>query len=263
MTMPMFFSGLDLGKQSDFSALAVVEVSHTIDPQKPREPVRHYSCRHLARWPLGTPYPQIIDAVGRLYRKTPLENSVLVIDATGVGSGIVDMAKDAFHRSNVPCTVRGVLITAGFAVTLADDGWHVAKRELVSALQALLQGRRLKVARELPEAATLGRELEVFQVKITESANETYGALGTGQHDDLVLALMLACWFAEMRGSGFTAPPVVSALPRSIAERMASPDSAQHRRGLFGAGRPDRDKSVLDPPDPYGSSRRGFFGRRG
>jgi hypothetical protein len=261
--MTMFFSGLDLGKQSDFSALAVVEVAHTIDPERPREPVRHYSCRHLQRWPLGTPYPEIINAVGRLYPKTPLENSILVIDATGVGSGVVDMARDSFHRNNVPCTIRGVLITAGFAVTLADDGWHVAKRELVSALQALLQGRRLKVARELPEAATLARELEVFQLKITESANETYGALGTGQHDDLVLALMLACWFAEMRGVGFTPPPVVSTLSRSIAERMASGDSAQRRRGLFGYRAIDRDKSIMDPPPAGGSSHRGFFGRRG
>jgi hypothetical protein len=260
--MGLFYSGLDLGKRADFSALAVVEVAHTTDPQKPREPVLHHSCRHLQRWPLGTPYPEIIDAVGRLYRGTPLQNSVLVIDATGVGSAVVDEARDRFHRANVPCTVRSVLITAGFAVTLAEDGWHVAKRELVSALRALQGSRRLKVAQELPEARTLTRELETFRLKVTEAANETFGALGTGQHDDLVLALMLACWFAETRGAGFTSPPVVSTPSRSIAERMASGDSAQRRRGLFGYRAIDRNKSIMDPPPAGGSSRRGFFGRR-
>jgi hypothetical protein len=233
--MYTYCSGLDLGKQADPSALAVVEVDSRIDPQKPQEPVRHYACRHLQRWPLGTPYPEIIAAVGKLFTQTPLENATLVIDATGVGSGIVDMAKDTFRRTNVPCTVRGVLITAGYAVTLAADGWHVAKRELVSSLQALLQGRRLRVARELPEAATLVRELEVFALKITESANETYGALGSGQHDDLVLALMLACWFSEMRGGGFQAPPDVASPYRTLNERLRSGDSSWRARGMWGA----------------------------
>jgi hypothetical protein len=39
-----------------------------------------------------------------------------------------------------------------------------------------------------PFAATLVEKLQNFQVKVTEAANETFGALGEGYHDDLVLA---------------------------------------------------------------------------
>jgi hypothetical protein len=73
----------------------------------------------------------------------------------------------------------------------------VPKKELVASLQVLLQTRRLKVAKTLPEAATLVRELETFRVKVTEAANETFGAWREGQHDDLVLAVALAAWVGE------------------------------------------------------------------
>jgi hypothetical protein len=41
----------------------------------------------------------------------------------------------------------------------ADGSYHVPKKELVTALQLVLQGRRLRIARDLPEAARLVREL--------------------------------------------------------------------------------------------------------
>jgi hypothetical protein len=53
------------------------------------------------------------------------------------------------------------------------------------------------IARSLPDAATLVRELQNFQVKITVAANETFGVWRDGQHDDLVLAVALASWWGE------------------------------------------------------------------
>ena len=41
------------------------------------------------------------------------------------------------------------------------------------------------------------KELQNFQVKITLSANETFGSWREGIHDDLVLAVSLAAWWAE------------------------------------------------------------------
>ena len=85
-------------------------------------------------------------------------------------------------------------------VAVGDDGSaHVPKKELVTCLQVLLQGRRLRVARTLPEATTLVRELQNFQVKINrQTRQQSYGAKGTRKHDDLVLALALATFYAEM-----------------------------------------------------------------
>ena len=64
-------------------------------------------------------------------------------------------------------------------------------------MQVLLQGRRLTVAKSLAFAPILVEELLNFQVKITESANETFGTWREGRHDDLVLAIACAAWVAE------------------------------------------------------------------
>jgi hypothetical protein len=60
-------------------------------------------------------------------------------------------------------TVLPVVISAGHAVTRGEDGCtHVPKKELVSAVQALLQIRRLKVSAGLPLAEALSREMASF-----------------------------------------------------------------------------------------------------
>jgi hypothetical protein len=68
---------------------------------------------------------------------------------------------------------------------------------LASVLQVLFQSGRLKISREIPEYQTLVEELLNFRVKITANAHDTYEAWREGQHDDLVLALAMACWYAE------------------------------------------------------------------
>jgi hypothetical protein len=83
------------------------------------------------------------------------------------------------------------------AVSLVGDGrWHVAKKQLVSILQVLLGTRRLHVAADQPDARQLVRELETFQVKLTQAGNETFESWRERDHDDLVLATALGCWGA-------------------------------------------------------------------
>jgi hypothetical protein len=183
-----FFIGLDLGQTQDFTALAVLERSKTVAPAV-------YSVRHLQRYPLGTPYTAIVPAVARL-ASAPLLNGrvTLVVDQTGVGRPLVELLS---REPGIPALVP-VTITGGHAVTITADGSrHVPKKELVACLQLLFQDRRLKIARGLPEAEVLTQELLNFRVKITAAANETFGAWRDGQHDDLVLAVALACWLAE------------------------------------------------------------------
>jgi hypothetical protein len=97
-----------------------------------------------------------------------------------------------------------------------------------------MQARRLQIARSLPDAATLVRELQNFQVKITAAANETFGTWRDGQHDDLVLAVALACWWSE-RVPPFEAPTVLPTPPRQgLFARMVSGRSLIQQRGPFG-----------------------------
>jgi hypothetical protein len=182
--MARFILGLDLGQAQDYSALVIVA----------KEDDRRL-VRDIRRWPLGTPYPQIVRDVRGLVCDPRLGSPDLVVDATGCGRPVVDLFEAA------DCKPIGVMITGGHhAVQDADTGyWHVPKKELVSTVQVGLQSKTLQIARALPEATTLTEELVNFQAKITTAANEQYGEWRSGKHDDLVLALALAL-FWSMRG---------------------------------------------------------------
>jgi hypothetical protein len=94
--------------------------------------------------------------------------------------------------------MTSVIITAGSAVTNPGPGlWHVAKKQLVSIMQVILGNSRLRVAPNQEHADTLKRELGTFKAKITDAGNETFESWREPDHDDLVLAVALACWEAE------------------------------------------------------------------
>ncbi len=189
--MPVLF-GLDLGQSLDYSALAGLDQSREGGETR-------YALRGLRRWPLKTSYETIVADTAAAVGQAPTE-AALVVDATGVGAAVVEMLSAAGLA-----TTR-VLITAGLGVTQAEDrAWHVPKRELVSVMQVLLQGRRLAIARGLPEARLLARELAVFKVKVTAAGNERFESWRERDHDDLVLAVALACWYGERGGGPFQA----------------------------------------------------------
>ncbi len=186
-----YVAGLDLGQANDYTALVIVEKINAAEPS-------HYHVRHIERFRLGTPYPKIVEDVAALVAKHPLRQyGSLVIDATGVGRAVVDM----FAAAGVGFTP--VTITGGDAETReATYPWHwkVPKRNLVGVVQVLLQTDRLRFAQGLPELPTLLNELQTFQVKLTATAHDSYGAWREHAHDDLVLALALALWEGERNG---------------------------------------------------------------
>ncbi len=189
----MFFIGLDLGQAKDYTALAILEQLQAL--AKP-----HYHCRYLERVKLGTSYPEVAEYVKDLIARPEIGsgNCRLVVDATGVGRPVVDMLRDkGLHP-------EAATITGGNTAVQDDLGWRVPKRDLVMGMLVLMQGQRLKFADGLPEVPTLINELMNFEIKITDNAHDTYGAWREGTHDDLVLAVSLAAWFAERSGAGGT-----------------------------------------------------------
>jgi hypothetical protein len=187
-----FFMGLDLGQTTDPTALVIVERPKLLKPTD----LPTYGVRYLQRFKLGTSYTDIVEHVRQIVARPILKGSgsILVVDQTGVGRAVVDLMRaQPLGVGMIPVT-----ITAGQQTTIVEDGaYHVPKKDLVSTLQVLLQNRRLKIAPKLPEAATLEKELQNFKVKITPAINEVFGCWREGVHDDLVLAVALACWFAE------------------------------------------------------------------
>ena len=211
-----YLAGLDLGQASDFTALAILERTRPAErsdswgepfrvrqhwsgietvPVRPTAPKRErtYAVRHLERFPLGTSYPAICERMVELFAEPPLRSATLVVDQTGVGRAVVDMIRRARPRASI----RPITITAGHDIVPDEAGWRVPKKELVSALQVLLQSHRLQVASKLPMASVLLKELESFRVKITAAANETFESWRERDHDDMVLAVALAAWVGE------------------------------------------------------------------
>jgi hypothetical protein len=194
-----FVAGLDLGKLSDFSALALLEweVPHHI----PSTWKADYSCSMLHRWQLGTPYTDVVKDVVKLVQSPALAAArpVLAIDATGCGEPVVEAVVQQLAAAGTSRHVwAAVTITGGNAATWRGPGrWNVAKKQLVSHLQVVMGGRRLHVSPDLDFARLLLRELETFSVKITDAGNESFEAWRERDHDDLVLAVALAVFGAE------------------------------------------------------------------
>lgn len=190
-----YFSGLDLGQAQDPSALTVFEKTLGPDPTgKSKEPVGFYALRGLHRWPLGTPYTEIVDDMAKRFSAPPLKGTHLAVDRTGVGRPVVEL----LHKAGVQAQIRSITITWGHGSRGAAGGaFNVAKVELVGVLQVLLQQRRLKVAKDLPLAPILVKELQNFRVKISAAGNELFEAWREGEHDDMVLAAGCAVWLGE------------------------------------------------------------------
>lgn len=193
--------GVDLGQVSDHSALAIVE---RLEEQSATElagltVLDHHHVRYLKRWELGTEYRQVIKDTGDLMRRGNLLDAVIVIDATGVGKKVADLFMQAFRMGELGTWwPRPFVITGGRDIT--DE--LVPKRELVGTMQTLLQSGRLKIADSLPLADQLKKELLNFKVKSSPTGQDTYEAARDSIHDDITLAVALACWFRH----SFTEP---------------------------------------------------------
>lgn len=192
--------GLDLGQAGDYSAAACGELGSDDD----RLPIRKRSRRRkqlrfvaLRRWPLGTDYCRVVEDA------LDLGVESVVVDFTGVGRPVVDLMR---RRANER-QYAGRIVPVSIVSSSARGRLHHEKRgayrtvpkvDLISSILLWQQGGLL-VLPDVPETKLLLSELANFRMRYTKSANQTYAA-AAGSNDDLVLALGLACWWADRCG---------------------------------------------------------------
>ena len=182
--------GVDIGQKRDPTAIAVAEIDHR--PTEQGRTDTHFVVRYLSRLPLGTPYPEvasrIAEIVNRARDQTGGQPVVYVyLDATGVGQPVVDLVAE----QRTGARLLPVYFTHGDRRSQDLEKVTLGKAYLVSRLQALLQSRRVHLP-DSNEARVLAQELENYEIRVTEDANDRYGAFRVGTHDDLVTALGLA-----------------------------------------------------------------------
>ena len=228
--------GVDIGQKVDPTAIVVDErewrettAAHWANPRAtglfdggdlvhiPAQGETVHVARHIARLPLGTPYPRVaehlVGVVAALVARG-VARPRLLVDATGVGTPVVDILREALGRERAR-DLLAVTFTHGdrFTIDRAARTASLGKAYLVSRLQALLQTARLKLP-QTDEARALARELHDYEIRIDTDANDRYGAFRVGTHDDLVTALGLACVFEPPAPRTVTVTPDFAALVR-------------------------------------------------
>ena len=211
-----FVVGLDLGQSIDPTAIAVLEKkTGVIDSGSDydrhcgltshlQKPATRIEVRHLERLPLGLSYPTIIEQVIKLMGRAPLcgdENqrpAELVMDETGPGKPVGDV----FVKSGLK-PIRVNIVPGNEVTPQGNNRWHVAKSILISNLDAMLNTGELIFAAELALADAMKAEFQDFQRKLSETGKPTYGAIA-GKHDDLVVAVAIAAWWASRPPPGVT-----------------------------------------------------------
>jgi len=198
-----FVLGLDLGQSSDPSALTVTEKRVPIRGRGMHPPERgepRYAVRHIERFDLGTPYPEVVRQVAAV-KEAPQtgHDPPIVVDATGLGGPVIDQ----FHEEGVEPVE--VVFTSGREPTKEHGPrggarYGVPKRDLATLVQSLLQSRRLTIAEALRGAGQLVQEMKSFRVKMTGSGHARFEHATESDSDDVLLSLACALWYAERAG---------------------------------------------------------------
>jgi len=189
--------GVDLGQAQDYTALALIKrvVTRWVPPEGDIKEESAYHLQLLDRAPLDVLYPVVVRQVVTLLDRPPLSRETpCVVDRSGVGRAVTDMFTEAGID---PYTVT---ITGGDTVTREGRHYNIPKRDIVGSLIAVYQAGRLKVAKEMELWPQLVHELTNFKLKQNlKTGHDSYESWRESDHDDLVLALGLAVWYAENR----------------------------------------------------------------
>ena len=115
---------------------------------------------------LGTPYTGVVARVQEIVER--IGQCAVVVDGTGVGEPVVDVLR----RAGLGCEITAVTITGGERQSRGGSICSVPKQDLIAGVRMAMEKVRM-------------------------------GADGYGEHDDLVIALALACRRARRREIGF------------------------------------------------------------
>ncbi len=185
MTALTIAIGVDVGQQVDPTAVAVAEVTAQVHADRAED---RYVIRHLERLPLGTPYPDVATRVTAIVEtlraRTP--HVALYLDATGVGRPLMDLLTQG------GTALHAFYFIAGGKRTVRPDGSiALGKGWMVSRLQTLVQTGRLSLP-QTAEARALAAELLTYEIRVSRTGRDTFGAFAHGTHDDLVTAVGLS-----------------------------------------------------------------------
>ena len=175
-----YYAGLDLGKQVDYSVLAVIQKCYSGELR----------LVHKRQFPLGTNYPEVIGYIARAQQGFNFDS--LHVDKGGIGDAVVDELCQIQVRG-----VEGIFFT------------ETEKENMLNNLKLLMEKKILKIAGD--DKALIAQineqQYEYQQPKTAQERIHLKFWHPQGKHDDQLMALALAC-----RAAQHTAPPGVGAM---------------------------------------------------
>jgi hypothetical protein len=136
----------------------------------PNPPLR---VRFIKRYPLQSPYHDVVDDIRSMLRRPPLSTTdvAAVMDLGAAGTAVLEMFRQAGLQDVVPVFI------------LAQTPQENVRSK-----------RKLEISPILPHARIVEEELRAFTGKVSEAGHDRYEGRER-EHDDLVLALSLATWY--------------------------------------------------------------------
>lgn len=193
----------DFGKVNDYQAEVLTEivikdreqerVTRDVHTLRRSEQTVAYPEIHV-RWidRKKCSYAQLVrDTRVRLADPQIIHRTDHVVDITGVGMGVADFMRD------VGMSPIGIYCTSGNQVSRKEYGYTVPKHELITYTQLVIARGQLKFSRGLKEDVVkqLLHEVKNFTEKVNKNNNSSYEAFREQDHDDILFALMLNCWW--------------------------------------------------------------------
>lgn len=170
-----FVIGVDLGKQRDHTAVAVVDQAE-----------ERLKLVFIKRFKLKTPYASVIGYLKVLCEKLDRVEKI-VVDKTGAEYFVEDLSR------SVQAPVEGVTLTLA------------KKEEVMGNLKAVMEAGRLAI----PYDADLIAEMNVERFELTKEGRYRFSH-PEGTHDDLLWALALAVYGARSEARDTVEPFTVS-----------------------------------------------------
>ena len=230
--------GCDVGQRVDPTAIAVCEREQPGKGQPDR-----FIVRHLERLEIGTPYPDIAARIAAVYRGVvarmtarlseeqtykqavgelrgylrpdgvlwgeAADSVTLMVDATGVGTPVVDLIREQAGSGGCPAHGRVLHLRRPLQPPHREHARGASAKPSSSPGCNHYCSTSASGSRRRSRPAPLADELLNYEIRVTADANVTAGAFKTCTHDDLVYR---------------SRPPVLHGRPSTRAGSHATPD---------------------------------------
>ncbi len=176
----MRIAGLDPGKRRDSFAFVGIEIK--------KDNVYVIGVKTV----LGRNYLDVENMIADIHDAKPFDYYALEVNATGE-----HVFEELKYRHKIPNVIPIFTTREVKDQSKINSGRIMPKNQMVLWLSRMLQNNRIKFPKNSnKEIDELKRQISIFTEIITEAGNVSYRAEGN-EHDDTVMALLLACFIGR------------------------------------------------------------------